>query len=277
MTIIDPTLRAGWEPDTPIGDSLLRRFLVNWTTSIEAQGRPYGGRVLRRDDLAAVDLGRPSFGGNVATLLAPLVPEDAGELAAALDDFYGFSTGPHSGTAFLFSPWPMPDLRPHGWTLLGYEPLMLRPPGGAAPPVPPGLRIAEVRDAAGMRAFETAVLRGFSSPELAAYGPGAIFSAELLTDDRYRFWVGWEEDRPVAAAATFVGAGINDVTIVATIPEARRRGYGAAVTWRATLADPTLPALLLATAEGHPVYERMGYLALFRFAVWSRDRPGDAQ
>jgi hypothetical protein len=79
---------------------------------------------------------------------------------------------------------------------------------------------------------------------------------------------------PVAAAATFTAAEINDVTIVATIPEARRRGYGAAVTWRATLAEPALPALLLATAEGRPVYARMGYLALFRFAVWSRERPG---
>ena len=58
------------------------------------------------------------------------------------------------------------------------------------------------------------------------------------------------------------------------MPEARRRGYGAALTWRATLADPTLPALLLATAEGQPVYERMGYMSLFRFALWSRDRPG---
>ena len=65
--VLDPNLRAGWEPDTPVEDSLLRRFLVNWTTSIEAHGVPLGGRVLRRDDLAAVDLGRPSFGGNVAT------------------------------------------------------------------------------------------------------------------------------------------------------------------------------------------------------------------
>jgi GNAT superfamily N-acetyltransferase len=274
ITVLDPHLRAGWEPDTPIEDSLLRRFLVNWTASIEAQGVPSGGRGLRRDDLAAVDLGRPSFGGNVATLLAPLFPDGVDEVMAALDDFYGFSRGEHSGTAFLFSAWPTPDLRPHGWTLLGYEPLMLRPAGGAPPPVPPGLRIEEVWDEAGLRAFELAIVRGFESPELEADGPGAVFGAGILADARFRLWVGWEEDRPVSAAATFVEAGINDVTLVGTVPEARRRGYGAALTWCATLADPALPALLLATDEGRPVYERIGYASLFRFAVWSRDRPG---
>jgi hypothetical protein len=40
IRVLDPNLRAGWEPDTPITDSLVRRFLVNWTTSIEAQGMP---------------------------------------------------------------------------------------------------------------------------------------------------------------------------------------------------------------------------------------------
>jgi len=276
VRVLDPKLRAGWEPDTPVEDSLLRRFLVNWTTSIEAHGMPLSGRRLRRDDLAAVDLGRPSFGGNVATLLAPLFPEGVDEVMAALDGLCEFGRGDRSGTVFLFSPWPTPDLRPHGWTLLGYEPLMLRPAGGLAPAAPPGLWIEAVRDEPGLRAFERAIVRGFESPELEAQGAGAVFGAEILGDDRFRLWVGWEGERPVSAAATFVAAGINDVTLVGTVPEARRRGYGAALTWRATLAEPTLPALLLATDEGRPVYVRIGYLPLFRFAVWSRERPGRA-
>ena len=151
---------------------------------------------------------------------------------------------------------------------------MLRPAGGEAPPLPPGLRIEAVRDAEGLRAFEVAIVRGFSMRELEGQGPGAAFSARLLADDRQRLWVGWEADRPVSAAATFIAAGINDVTLVATVPEARRRGYGAALTWRATLADPTLPSLLIATDEGRPVYERIGYTTLFRFTLWSRDRHG---
>jgi hypothetical protein len=273
IRLIDPNLPAGWEPDTPITDSLLRRFLVNWTTSIEAYGMPLGSRSLRRDDLAAVDLGRPSVGNNVATLLAPIFPEDVDEVMSALDDFYTFTNGKTSGAVYLFSPWPTPDLRPHGWTLVEYQPLMLRPAGGTAPSFPPGLRIEEVRDEEGLRAFEIAIVRGFPIQELEGQAPGAAFSPDILSDDRQRLWVGWEGDRPVSAAATFVAAGINNVNLVATVPEARQRGYGAALTWRATLADPTLPALLIATDAGRPVYERIGYMSLFRFALWSRDRP----
>ena len=131
-----------------------------------------------------------------------------------------------------------------------------------------------MRNQASLRAFEGTIVRGFGLPEVERQGPGAAFSADILSDDRQRMWVGWESERPVSAAATFTEAGINDVTLVATVPEARGRGYGAALTWRATLANPTLPTLLLATEAGRPVYERLGYLALFRFALWSRDRAG---
>ena len=272
IVTLDSTLRAGWEPDTPVGDSMLRRFLVNWTQSIETNGLSLGGRSLWRDDLATVDVGRPAVGDNTATFLAPLFSDGVGEVMTALDDFYRFASDEFSGEVFLFSPWPTPDLRPYGWSLVDYAPLMLRPPGGTLPPPPPLLRIEEVRDEAALRAFELAIVRGFPFPEVESQGPGAAFSVRLLSDPRVRLWVGWEEERPVSAAAAFVATGIINVTLVATLPEARRRGYGAALTWRATLCDPTRAALLLATDEGRPVYERMGYLPLFRFTVWSRKR-----
>ncbi len=85
---------------------------------------------------------------------------------SALDDFYTFTNGETSGAVFLFSPWPTPDLRPHGWNLVEYQPLMLRPAGGTAPSSPPGLRIEEVRDEEGLRAFEIAIVRGFPIQEL---------------------------------------------------------------------------------------------------------------
>lgn len=277
VPVIDPKLRAGWEPDTPASDSLLRRFIVNWTTSLESHGESLGGRTLRRDDLAAVDVGRPIAFANVATLIAPLFSDGMGEVAADLDEFYGFSRGAAGGTVHLFSPWPTPDLRPHGWSLDAYNPLMLRLPGGQVPPSPAGVKVEEVHSERALRGFETAMVRGFSLPEVEALGPGAAFTEADLHDDRIRMWVGWEEGRPVSAASTFVEAGINQVSLVGTVPEARRRGYGAAVTWCATLAEPSLPAMLLATDDGFPVYERMRYMTLFRFSVWSRDRPGQAR
>lgn len=277
MSLVPPSMAephrwAGYEANTPTEDTYLRRFVANWTAGIEAHGVPAGGRVLRHESLAAVDVGRPSFGANVATLTAPLDPPAVDELMAALDRFYGLSTGGFMGTVFLFSPGPTPDLGSHGWTLLGDEPLMLRLAGGSPPPAPDGLRVEGVRDEAALLAFEQAVVRGFESPDLGAQGPGAIFPSGILADARFRLWVGWEGTTPVCGASTFVANGINDVTIVATVPEARRRGYGAAVNWLATLADPDLLAMLLATDEGRPVYERMGYRPVSRWTVWSRER-----
>ena len=63
-----------------------------------------------------------------------------------------------------------------------------------------------------------------------------------------------------------------DVSFVATQPHARRRGYGAALTWQATLAEPSLPAILEASDDGRPVYERMGYRQVGRMSVWERPR-----
>lgn len=275
MTTLDPTLLAGWEPATPVSDSLLRRFLANWTDSIEAHGIPLGGRSLRRDDLAAVDVGRPAGGENTATLIAPLCSKRVEEVMSVLENFYGFASNDRSGTVYLFSPWPTPDLGPYGWELADYPLLMLRPPGGTRPALPAGLRIEAVSTQKALEACETAIVRGFPLPEVEARGRGAAFSPDLLRDNRVHLWVGWQDCQPVSAAAAFVAAGIVNVTLVATVPEARRRGLGAALTWQASLSNPTLPALLLATSEGRHVYEHIGYLGLFRFTLWFRDRPLD--
>ena len=52
----------------------------------------------------------------------------------------------------------------------------------------------------------------------------------------------------------FTHAGVNQGEMVATGPDARGRGYGAAVTARATFADPGQPAVLIASDDGRPVY-----------------------
>ena len=46
----------------------------------------------------------------------------------------------------------------------------------------------------------------------------------------------------------------------------RTFGYATALTWAATAAASDVPALLLASPMGRPVYERMGYRSLIRWA-----------
>ena len=42
------------------------------------------------------------------------------------------------------------------------------------------------------------------------------------------------------------------------------------MTWAATLSQPDRPAVLIASDDGRPVYERMGYVAIERWTAWLR-------
>jgi hypothetical protein len=272
MAYTEPGLLSGWEADAPPADSVLRRFVANWAEAHASPVTAMGGRCLRRSDVAATNLGRPAGFLNNAVMLAPLGDSTAATMAA-VGDFYA---GADVGEVLLFSAWPTPDLRPYGWHLEGHPPVMMRAPG---PPVvrrpAADLRVEEVRDAAGLWAFEQVLVRGYplQVPDLR---PGSVFDEAVLKDGRTRCWVGWRDAEPVSAASTFVDCGVNNVTLLATVPTNRGRGYGEALMWPATTADPELPALLLSSDDGRPVYERMGYVALFRFTVWHRAFGGDA-
>jgi hypothetical protein len=85
-----------------------------------------------------------------------------------------------------------------------------------------------------------------------------------------RVWLAHVDGEPVAVAAAHRAAGATLVEYVAALPAARGKGAGAAVTWAATLADPEVPAVLVASDDGRPTYERMGYLALERWTAWVR-------
>ena len=84
MSDAGPTPFTGWEPDAPIGDTLLRRFLFNW---------------------AAAYLGRPAGFANCSTLLRPPMPERLGDVVDALDGFYDFDGETTTGEVMLFSAW----------------------------------------------------------------------------------------------------------------------------------------------------------------------------
>lgn len=265
-----PPLQTGWEPDTPVTDTVLRQFVFNLAASSEIPVVLMGGRCLHHDDLAATDVGRPSGFFNSATLLQPLLAGRLDKVMRTLDRFYGESG---TGEVLLWSAWPTPDLRPHGWELEGHPPMMVRPAGGQLPPLPHGLEIEPVRDTRTLRACEETVIRGYPMPQLQPVRPGALFDERLLSDDRVRLWLGRSDGRPVAACLAVLDNGLNGISLVATVPEARRRGFGEALTWQGTMADPTLHAALLASDLGRPIYERMGFLPITRFTLWRRPRP----
>jgi GNAT superfamily N-acetyltransferase len=266
MSYAEPGLRAGWEPDTPVGDTAIRRFVTNWVSASASPVTAMGGECRADDAFAAANLGRPAGFFNSATLLVPMGDDTVDPTMAAINGFYA---GTSPGEVLLFSAWPTPDLREHGWQLEGHPPVMLRAPGPPATARSSDLDVTEVGDATALRAFEEVAIRGYPLDGTDSR-PGGFVDEAVLADGRMRCWVGWHQGRPVGAAATFVDAGINGVTLVATLPEHRRRGFGEAITWPATLAEPELPAMLLSSDPGRPLYERMGYVALVRFTVWHR-------
>lgn len=258
-------LETGWFADTPIDDTLIRRYVVANSEWMESVARASGGPVLRTDDVLAVDEHSPHPLLNTGILLRPVEAGRAEAVAADLMGFYGGDGGPFS----LFCPWPT-ELP--GFEVGGHPPLMLRMPGGERPAPPGELTVAHATTREELGEYEQVLVDGFPLESLSPWRPGVVFHPANLHVPGTRFFVGRLDGRAVTAATSIVGCGVNHVEFVATLPDARGHGYGEAVTWEATMAAPELPALLVATDMGRPVYERMGYVALTRWTFLSCER-----
>jgi GNAT superfamily N-acetyltransferase len=146
---------------------------------------------------------------------------------------------------------------------------MVRWPGPRPAPTTQRVEVREVGDAAELAVAERVLVDGYPMPELQPLTPGDLLGPAIL-DDRTRVWLARVDGGPAAMAAAHLHAGVTMVEYVAALPRARGRGAGSVVTWAATLADPDRPAVLLASDDGRPVYERMGYRAVERWTLWLR-------
>ncbi|HXY93201.1 MAG TPA: N-acetyltransferase [Acidimicrobiia bacterium] len=254
------SLETGWLAGTPAGDTLLRRYVLANAEWMEAVARASGRPVLRTDDLVVVDEHSPHLLMNTGILVRPVEPGREEAIVADLAEFFTGGDEPYS----LFCPWPT-DLA--GLVVVGHPPLMLRPAASAVPPVPPGLEIAVATVREELDEYEQVLVDGFPLAELQPWRSGVVFHPANLHVPGVQFFVGRAGGRAVTVAMSIVGCGVNHVEFVATMPDARGRGYGEAVTWAATMAAPELPSLLIASDMGRPVYERMGYLALVRWTL----------
>ena len=84
----------------------------------------------------------------------------------------------------------------------------------------------------------------------------------LQPDGPLRLFVGMVDEKPVATAAVFFGAGVAAIKCISTLPDHRRQGIGAAMTLAALQAarkQRYRVAVLTASPMGEPIYRRIGF------------------
>lgn len=130
----------------------------------------------------------------------------------------------------------------------------------------PGLEIRRVTDAAGIDAHRQAVTAGFGSDPAVALGSACL---DLLDRPECVVYVGYADGDPVVSGLGWRTGRTIGVYSIATIESARRRGYGAAMTAR-VVADGVVVgcdvAALQASEIGRPIYERLGFRTVVRYA-----------
>jgi hypothetical protein len=267
----DEALETGYRDSTRAGDNALLDFARGEADGFAAIAAAAGGRVESHTDLGLrlADNGSPSPFGNTAHLTKPIGDDATPAMVAALRDFFGAASG---GPFLVFSPWPTGDLSRHGFHLVGHPPLMLRAPTVPVLPTNPKLRISPVGTGDDLADFEQTLVEAYPVPELQPWQPEAFLRPEVLSS-RWRFFVGYEDDRCVATAAAWLCDTVTVVEQVSVRDGCRGRGYGAAITAAATHAVPGTTAMLISSDLGRSIYDQLGYTPLLRYTLYAGTRP----
>ena len=128
---------------------------------------------------------------------------------------------------------------------------------------PEDFLIKEVKEEAELYDFKKVFVETYEIPEWAGQ---AWVDATLkigIGKTPWRLFVGYLGNDPVATNLLFNGAGVASVYAIATVPAARGKGIGAAITLKPLLrARDQLGyqyAVLFSTEMGIPVYQRIGF------------------
>ena len=103
-------------------------------------------------------------------------------------------------------------------------------------------------------------------PGVADYVPSS-----MAGDSDIRLFTAYLDGRPVGSSGAIRCGEVASVVAVGTVPEARRRGVGTAASWAAVEAGKEWDCravILEATEMGFPVYAKMGFRTITRYAAF---------
>jgi ribosomal protein S18 acetylase RimI-like enzyme len=139
---------------------------------------------------------------------------------------------------------------------------------------PSGARIELLRDPAQVTDFAEVSARAYAAMGLPPDLCRRMFSMPTrVLRPHVLMAVAYRDDAPVAAAQAILSQGIAGVYWVGTVPEARKTGLGEACTravGNAAFERGATCVVLQASEQGEPIYRRMGYREITRYAWWVR-------
>ncbi len=136
-----------------------------------------------------------------------------------------------------------------------------------APALPGQVQVARA-SVSDLESVQQILADGFGLPIEVAQ---RFISGPLFDADGTAVVVGLLDGRPIATALVHVSGRTAGIHNVATLPDARGRGIGAAATWAAVMAGRGMGAehaTLQSSSSGYPVYARMGFVDVGRYEQW---------
>jgi ribosomal protein S18 acetylase RimI-like enzyme len=140
-----------------------------------------------------------------------------------------------------------------------------------AMPVPRAGVSVEAVGEAGLRSF----LHVCTAQGLSAALAGRLFSPSFASDSEVTLFVGRLDGVPVGTAVAIRSRDASGVYNVGTLPEARRRGVGTALTWAAVAAAGHWgcdTVVLQSSAMGFALYRAMGFRTVAPYEMFAAPR-----
>lgn len=141
-------------------------------------------------------------------------------------------------------------------------------------PAPPGLTVTSLEESVRL----SGNVHPFLGPTRTARGRNLLEGVLLMVESRpRRMWhfLAWLDGAPVGSATVFLGAGVAGLYHVGTVPAARGRGIGKAVTLAALGQARDLGcriAILHSSRQGEGMYRQLGFSEVGRVSHWEYSR-----